>query len=204
MEYEPLVRIEHGNAFGKIIERFVVGALLADDLFTSVFGIGNVNGDAGCAAGDRTDAYLQSAQLSADDGRAGLIDRFAVFDGLACEIGGILIELQITSDGLIQRLRFQRRKIFRVRPFEFQRAVHPPCHEGRCRPHLQECGGIAGDDFPAGFEATLGAALLHAAHAGVQDPHDSASACRAAVDFDIDAVRRRYLQRERQTFAAQP
>jgi hypothetical protein len=73
---------------------------------------------------------------------------------------------------------------------QLQRAIDAPCHERRFVPHFEECRRIAGDDFRRAVDAAAGAALFHAAHAGVENPYDSTRAGRAAVNFDVNAVRR--------------
>lgn len=174
VEDEPLLCVEHRHALGEVVQRFIVSALLLGDLLLGRVGVGDVDGDAGGAAGDRVHQDAQRAQLAADDGAARLFNAFAGLDRLARQLDGALVKLQIALQRLIQRLGFERLQIDRVGPFELQRAVYAPRHKRRVLPHFQERGRVARDDLARFFDAPARAALFDATHAGVHDPRHRA------------------------------
>jgi hypothetical protein len=91
-----------------MVQRLIVRALLARDLIARRFAFGDVDSDAGSAARHRAHAQTQRAQLAADDGRAGFLNRSPSFDGFARQFNRALVELQIARERLIERFGFKR------------------------------------------------------------------------------------------------
>ncbi len=200
---KALALVKYGDALSQVIERIVMRTLLARHGFVCRFALGDIDRKPCSAAGNRADAQAQRTQLSVNNGRARFFDSFAGFDGFARQIDCGLVQLQIALDGLRQRLGIQRAEIGRVRPLQLQRTIDAPRHERRFVPHFEERGRIARDDFRRAFDAAASATLFDTANAGVENPNNSARTGSAAIDFDVNAIRRRDREREWRALAAQ-
>ena len=167
------------------------------------FEIGDVEGHAAEAAGEREHLHAHGAAFARDNNVAHLVGFGVAVDGLLRLTGDVLVEHDLAVEHVVDAGRADGFQVGAVHPLQLAGAGHAPGGEGRLAEHFEEGHRVARDRGAGLFNARAGAGLFKALDGGVGDPEHGAGAGGAAIGFEEAAGGADDGERERRAVLAE-